>query len=111
MLDLARASRDIWAGWAQAAGFPHARCVVLIEASEESGSRDLPAHIDALAHRIGTPSLIVCLDSGCADYDHLWITTSLRGLLAGELIAQQAVHLLYHKFVPITLPKVTVKNT
>ena len=59
----------------------HARCVVLIEASEESGSPDLPAHIDALAGRIGSPSLVVCLDSGCASYDRLWVTTSLRGLL------------------------------
>ncbi|HEX9258858.1 MAG TPA: M20/M25/M40 family metallo-hydrolase, partial [Acidimicrobiales bacterium] len=80
---------------AQAAGFPHARLIVLIEASEESGSRDLPAHIEALAPRLGTPSLVVCLDSGCADYDHLWITTSLRGLLAGELavaITSEGVH-------------------
>jgi acetylornithine deacetylase/succinyl-diaminopimelate desuccinylase-like protein len=80
---------------AQAAGFPHARCVVLIEASEESGSRDLPFHVEALADRIGTPSLIVCLDSGCLDYDRLWLTTSLRGLLAGELevsVATEGVH-------------------
>ena len=28
---------------------PHARCVILIEGSEESGSPDLPAYIDALA--------------------------------------------------------------
>ena len=76
---------------AQAAGFPHTRLVVLIEASEESGSRDLPAHIDALSARIGKPSLVICLDSGCADYDHLWITTSLRGLLAGELERRRAV--------------------
>ncbi len=80
---------------AQAAGFPHTRLVVLIEASEESGSRDLPPHLDALAERIGTPSLVICLDSGCADYDHLWITTSLRGLLAGELevgVLSEGVH-------------------
>jgi acetylornithine deacetylase/succinyl-diaminopimelate desuccinylase-like protein len=80
---------------AQEAGFPHARCVVLIEASEESGSRDLPAHVDALADRIGTPSLVVCLDSGCLDYERLWVTTSLRGLLAGQLdvsISDQGVH-------------------
>jgi acetylornithine deacetylase/succinyl-diaminopimelate desuccinylase-like protein len=80
---------------AQEAGFAHARCVVLIEASEESGSRDLPAHVEALADRIGTPSLIVCLDSGCLDYDRMWVTTSLRGLLAGQLdvtISEQGVH-------------------
>jgi len=68
-----------------AAGGQHARCVVLIEASEESGSPDLPAYIDALADRIGTPSLVVCLDSGCIDYDRMWVTTSLRGMVAGKL--------------------------
>lgn len=80
---------------AQEAGYPHARCIVLIESSEESGSRDLPAHVEALADRIGTPSLVVCLDSGCLDYDHLWVTTSLRGVLAGQLdvsIASEGVH-------------------
>jgi acetylornithine deacetylase/succinyl-diaminopimelate desuccinylase-like protein len=69
----------------QAAGGSHARCMVLIEASEESGSPDLPAHVAALADRIGTPSLVVCLDSGCIDFDRLWTTTSLRGLVNGVL--------------------------
>jgi acetylornithine deacetylase/succinyl-diaminopimelate desuccinylase-like protein len=55
----------------------HARCVVLIEACEESGSTDLPAYIEMLAPRIGKPSLVVCLDSGCGNYDQLWMTTSL----------------------------------
>jgi acetylornithine deacetylase/succinyl-diaminopimelate desuccinylase-like protein len=64
---------------------PHARCVVLIEACEESGSVDLPAYIDHLASRIGQVSLAVCLDSGCANYDQLWSTTSLRGLVLGNL--------------------------
>jgi acetylornithine deacetylase/succinyl-diaminopimelate desuccinylase-like protein len=64
---------------------PHARCVVLIEACEESGSFDLPAYIDHLAPRIGQLSLVVCLDSGCANYDQLWSTTSLRGLVIGNL--------------------------
>ena len=68
-----------------AAGGTHHRCVVMIEASEESGSPDLPAYVDALRDRIGTPSLVVCLDSGCIDYDRMWVTTSLRGLAAGTL--------------------------
>lgn len=63
-----------------AAGGEHARLVVLIEASEESGSPDLPAYVEALADRIGSPSLVVCLDSGCIDYDRMWVTTSLRGM-------------------------------
>jgi acetylornithine deacetylase/succinyl-diaminopimelate desuccinylase-like protein len=64
---------------------PHARCVVLIEACEESGSFDLPFYIEALADRIGEPSLVVCLDSGCGDYERLWSTTSLRGIVNGTL--------------------------
>jgi acetylornithine deacetylase/succinyl-diaminopimelate desuccinylase-like protein len=66
-------------------GVPHARAVILIEACEESGSFDLPAYIEHLAPRIGELSLVVCLDSGCANYDQLWSTTSLRGLVVGTL--------------------------
>ncbi|MDA1267173.1 MAG: M20 family metallopeptidase [Planctomycetota bacterium] len=66
-------------------GVPHARCVVLIEGCEESGSYDLPAYIDHLKQRIGTPDLVVCLDSGAGDYERLWLTTSLRGFVMGEL--------------------------
>ena len=76
-------------------GVPHSRCVVLIEACEESGSYDLPFYIDHLAERIGEPSLVVCLDSGCGDYERLWNTTSLRGMAAGSLrveILKEGVH-------------------
>jgi len=78
----------------QAQGAPHARCVVLIEASEESGSPDLPAYVETLADRI-RPALVVCLDSGCGDYDHLWATTSLRGVTSGTLtveVLREGVH-------------------
>ncbi|WP_425477820.1 M20 family metallopeptidase [Luteimonas arsenica] len=74
---------------------PHARCVVLIEACEESGSYDLPAYVDHLADRIGQPSLVVCLDSGCGNYDQLWCTTSLRGLAGGNFtvkVLEEGVH-------------------
>ncbi|MCM2335541.1 MAG: M20 family metallopeptidase [Pseudomonas sp.] len=74
---------------------PHARCVVLIEACEESGSYDLPAYVDHLADRIGKPSLVVCLDSGCGNYEQLWCTTSLRGLTGGNLtvkVLDEGVH-------------------
>jgi acetylornithine deacetylase/succinyl-diaminopimelate desuccinylase-like protein len=74
---------------------PHARCVILIEACEESGSYDLPAYVDHLADRIGKPSLVVCLDSGCGNYEQLWCTTSLRGLAGGNLtvkVLEEGVH-------------------
>ena len=70
------------------AGGTHARCVIIIEGCEESGSYDLPFYIDHLKDRIGTPSLVVCLDSGCGNYDQLWCTTSLRGIAAGTLKVQ-----------------------
>ena len=69
----------------QAAGGSHSRCVLLIEASEESGSPDLAAHLAALEGRLGSVGLIICLDSGCADYETLWLTTSLRGLVEATL--------------------------
>jgi len=59
----------------------HGRVLVLIEASEESGSPDLSAYLAHLAERIGTPRLVVCLDSGGLSYDRLWLTASLRGNL------------------------------
>jgi len=66
---------------------PHARCVVIIEGCEESGSYDLPHYIDHLKERIGSPSLVVCLDSGAGNYEQLWLTVSLRGMAAGTLRA------------------------
>jgi len=72
----------------QEQGIPHARCVVLIEGCEESGSFDLPYYIDHLGDRLGTPSLVVCLDAECGNYDQFWCTTSLRGNLTGTLRAE-----------------------
>ena len=80
---------------AQACGMSHTRLIVLIEASEESGSPDLPAHLNALKDRIGTPSLVLCLDSGCLDDQRLWATTSLRGMASCTLtvkILTEGVH-------------------
>jgi acetylornithine deacetylase/succinyl-diaminopimelate desuccinylase-like protein len=76
-------------------GVPHAPCTVLIEACEESGSYDLPHYVDHLAPRIGSPSLVICLDSGCGNYDQLWLTTSLRGMYAADVtvrVLEEGVH-------------------
>ena len=76
-------------------GIPHARCVILIEGCEESGSFDLPFYIDKLEERIGSPSLVVCLDAECGNYEQLWCTTSLRGNLVGTLsvdVLTEGVH-------------------
>jgi acetylornithine deacetylase/succinyl-diaminopimelate desuccinylase-like protein len=74
---------------------PMPRCVVLIEACEESGSFDLPAHLAALGDAIGDPSLVVCLDAECGNYEQVWCTTSLRGNLVGNLrvrVLTEGVH-------------------
>ncbi len=70
-----------------AAGGGRGRVLILIEASEESGSPDLAAHLDNLKERIGTPRLVICLDSGGLSYDRLWLTTSLRGNLVATVRA------------------------
>ncbi len=66
----------------------HARLAMLIECCEESGSYDLPAYLEALAPRIGAPDLVIGLDSGCGNYEQLWGTSSLRGLVNGVLTVE-----------------------
>ena len=71
------------------------RCVVLIEACEESGSGDLPAHLESLGATLGEPALVVCLDAECGNYEQMWCTTSLRGNLVGNLrvrVLTEGVH-------------------
>lgn len=74
---------------------PFPRCVLIIEACEESGSYDLPYYIELLKERIGKPKLVICLDSGAGNYEQLWMTTSLRGNVVGELsveLISEGVH-------------------
>ena len=78
-----------------AQGIPRPRVVGLIESCEESGSFDLPVYLEALKPRLGNVSLVVCLDSGAGNYDQLWLTTSLRGMVSGVLkveILTEGVH-------------------
>jgi acetylornithine deacetylase/succinyl-diaminopimelate desuccinylase-like protein len=78
-----------------AEGVARPRCVGLIETCEESGSHDLPAYLDRLAPRMGDVQLVVALDSGAGNYEQLWVTTSLRGLVNGNLevrILEEGVH-------------------
>jgi acetylornithine deacetylase/succinyl-diaminopimelate desuccinylase-like protein len=76
----------------RAAGGRHGRVVVVAEGSEESGSPHLPAVLAHLADRIGTPDVVLALDSGSPTYDRLWVTTSLRGALVGTLTVRVLDH-------------------
>ena len=69
-------------------GVPRPRCVGIVETCEESGSYDLLPYVDALRSRLGNVALVVCLDSGAGNYDQLWMTTSLRGMVSGTLEVQ-----------------------
>ena len=78
---------------AQGVARPH--CVGLIETCEESGSFDLPYYLEALAPRMGQVKLVIALDSGAGNYDQMWVTTSLRGLVNGTLtvnVLTEGVH-------------------
>jgi acetylornithine deacetylase/succinyl-diaminopimelate desuccinylase-like protein len=71
------------------------RILILIEFCEESGSPDLPYYMNLCADVIGTPDLVVCLDSGAGDYKRFWTTTSLRGMIGGTLrvdVLTEGVH-------------------
>ncbi len=78
---------------AQGVARPH--CVGLIETCEESGSYDLPYYLESLATRMGQVKLVIALDSGAGNYDQMWVTTSLRGLVNGTLtvnVLTEGVH-------------------
>ena len=73
----------------------HPRIVGIVETCEESGSFDLLPYIDALRPRLGDVALVICLDSGAGNYDQLWLTTSLRGMVSGTLkieVLTEGVH-------------------
>jgi len=79
----------------QEAGAPHPRCTMIIETCEESGSFDLPPYLEELTERLGNPDMVVVLDSGGPDYDHIWMTEALRGLVSGTLsvkVSHEGIH-------------------
>eukprot|EP00004_Rigifila_ramosa_P013340 TRINITY_DN2943_c0_g1_i1.p1 TRINITY_DN2943_c0_g1~~TRINITY_DN2943_c0_g1_i1.p1 ORF type:complete len:496 (+),score=89.82 TRINITY_DN2943_c0_g1_i1:1-1488(+) len=80
---------------ARAQSMPHARIVLLVEFDEESGSSHFPFYLDLLEDRIGTPDLVICLDSGAGNFEQMFVTTSLRGLVAANLrvdVLESSVH-------------------
>ena len=98
----------------------HPNIQIMIEASEESGSIDLPFYINKYEKDIIKPDMFICLDSGCGDYDRMWLTTSLRGMATGILevevltegvhsgmaggIAPSALEIMQHQLQKISTP-------
>jgi len=79
----------------QESGEPYPRCTIIIETCEESGSFDLPPYLEALTNQLGNPDMVVVMDSGGPDYDHVWMTEALRGLVSGTLsvkVSHEGIH-------------------
>lgn len=79
----------------QKMGIKIPRCVMITEGDEESGSAHIGAYIQKLKERIGNPTIFFCLDSGTLDYERLWITNSLRGMVAGSIkveVLSEGIH-------------------
>lgn len=66
-------------------GIAHPRCVGLIETREESGSDDVEYFVSKVRGRCGEPALVSVLDSSAGNYEQLWLTSTLRGALMGNL--------------------------
>ena len=74
---------------------PHPKFIMFIEADEETDSADLPYYFKKFEDRIGEPEIIACLDSGCGNYEQLWMTNSLRGVMNVNLrvdVIEQGKH-------------------
>ena len=61
---------------------PMPRICIIFEGAEESTDEDLTYYFDKLLPIIGDNVIaFIPLDSGCSDYERLWLTNSLRGVV------------------------------
>ena len=66
----------------------HPRCVGLFECCEESSSRHYEEYLKETEDKLGPIGLVIALDSASGDFERLWITHSLRGMIGGIIDAQ-----------------------
>lgn len=69
--------------------------MITIEGEEESGSGHYMNYLEKLNEKIKTPDFLICLDSGCGNYDTMWLTTSLRGNIKADIsvkVLTEGVH-------------------
>lgn len=64
---------------------PMPRVCLVLETEEESGSDHLEELLAMAKDVIGIPDFLFCMDSGCIDYNHLWMTSSLRGVVEVDI--------------------------
>jgi acetylornithine deacetylase/succinyl-diaminopimelate desuccinylase-like protein len=74
---------------------PHPRISLVLETDAESGSPNILQNLDEASDLVYAPDYVINLNSGCYDYENLWITTSYRGMLTFDLkveAAKEAYH-------------------
>lgn len=64
--------------------------MLVLETEEESGSDDLVYLLNKNKDVLGKIDACICLDSGCLDYQSLWLTSTLRGMCIFKLTAEIA---------------------
>ena len=67
------------------------------EVVEEAAAEDKETEVEEKEQKqlIGSPDLVICLDSGAGNYEQFWLTTSLRGLIGCTLrvdILNEGIH-------------------
>jgi len=67
------------------------RIVLVLETEEESGSPNLLHLLDMASEVIGTPDVCFCMDSGAFDYEQMWMTSSLRGIVILDMTVQVGI--------------------
>lgn len=69
--------------------------MLFFETDEESGSKDIVHFLEKNKAKIGSVDYVFCLDSGCVDYEHFCLTTTLRGALGFTVkveVGKEGVH-------------------
>lgn len=74
------------------AGIDRGRVVGLYETDEECGSRDFSFWMNHCRDRFGKVGLVVVMDCGGPDYEHLWLSSSFRGAAALTLSVRVLEH-------------------
>ena len=62
-------------------GLPHPRCIITIEGSEEGEIDDLEHYLKKYKAKLGSPDLVICLDSVALTNEAFFITSTLRGCI------------------------------
>jgi acetylornithine deacetylase/succinyl-diaminopimelate desuccinylase-like protein len=68
------------------------RICLVLETEEESGSDNLIPLLKQAKEATGEPDFLFCMDSGCIDYEQLWLTSSLRGVAMVDIEVKSGIN-------------------